>query len=107
MSSSESKNQEEIVRYEIKIDLDIINQIRLAEYGEANMAQMRDNVIGTSKILERHLDNLVKWELINDHKPERNGSPRRISLKVPFNVARSRLERLRRAIDIVNEHFNI
>ena len=97
----------EVIKYDVNIDLKIINTIVFDKNEVTNIGELRNNVSGISNVLERHLSNLVKWGLIQDKKPEKNGVARKISLNVPYGVAMDTIMKLKNAVEIVNEFFNI
>ena len=71
----------------------------------ASMVQLRYNACGTTHKLEQHLSNLVRWGLVNDKKPDRNGVARQISLSQDYGDCMSILIKLKDAIDTVNEYL--
>jgi hypothetical protein len=93
------------ITYDIDLDLRIINAI-VFEKGEAiSITNLRNFIEIHSTRLEEHLQNLVKWDMIIDKKPDKNGKARIISLARPSGDIMIELVKLKEAIDKVNEYL--
>lgn len=106
-----------VIKYDIDMDLRIVNTIALSSSSyssslpsrynceRSTYSELRTNAACSQQKLDDHLENLEKWELITDKKPEKNGQARIISLAKPYGDVMHELMRLKMAIDTVNEFF--
>lgn len=93
------------IKYDVMIDIKILNTVLGSKNQVANITDLRNNAVSYSLTLDEHLANMVRWELITDERPEGNGKARRISLQKPYDFCLHELLRLRTAIETINEFF--
>lgn len=94
------------IKYDIELDLNIINAIVMSKDEVATMSHLRYNSTGINAKLEQHLDNLKKWGMVQDQKPEGFGKARKISLTKTHSECISILTKIKNAIETVNEYLD-
>lgn len=94
------------IKYDADIDIRIVNSIVLSGKNETiTMSELRRNVPIYQKNLERHVECLVRWHIINDQKSPSNGKARKLTLNMDYGDAMRVLMKLKDAIETVNEFF--
>jgi predicted HTH transcriptional regulator len=111
------KSKANIIKYDIDLDIKIVNTITLSSsptttslpsrYNceKTTYSELRTMAACSQNKLDEHLENLVKWGLITDRKPKRTGQARIVKLAAPYGDVMRDLMRLKDAIDTVNEFF--
>lgn len=94
-----------MITYDIDIDFRIISTISTSSKLSTNHSELRASAHSAPNILDKHLENLQAWGLIQDKKPSSNGLPRKITLLEPYDYCLSQLTELKTAIDKVNYFF--
>jgi hypothetical protein len=96
-----------VITYDINIDLKIVNAIVFENPKEERISinRLRNYLeIHTSR-LEEHINNMVRWNMLTDKKPDKNGKTRFISFAKPSCECMVELVKLKEAIDMVNDHL--
>lgn len=105
------------IKYDIDLDIKIVNTITLSSsptttslpsrYNceKTTYSELRTIVACSQNKLDEHLENMVKWKLITDKKPTKNGQARIVKLARPYGDAMRELMKIKDAIDTVNEFF--
>jgi predicted helicase len=94
-----------VITYDISIDLKIINAIVFETKERISINRLRNYLEIHSSRLEEHINNLVRWKMLIDKKPEKNGKTRFISFARPSCECMVELIKLKEAIDMVNDHL--
>ena len=95
-----------LVKYDIKLDIKILNTIMSEDAASISISNLRNYVGIHSSSLEEHIDYLVKWDMIVDKKPDKNGKARLISLARSYDYCLYDLIKLKDCIGTVNEYFS-
>lgn len=92
--------------YDIDLDIRILNAIVFEKGESISINTLRNYIEIHSTRLEEHIQQLVKWDMVVDKKPERNGKARLISFSRPSGECMIELIKIKEAIDKVNEYFS-
>lgn len=103
------------IKWDIDLDIKIVNTITLSSTSSSlptryncertTYSELRTTASCSQNKLEEHLQNLVKWGIITDRKPQKNGQARIVKLAKPYGDIMRDLMRLKDAIDTINEFF--
>ena len=94
------------MKYDISLDIQILNTIESEKHGKINISDLRNYIGIHSSQLEYHLEQLVKWNIISDTKPNGPGKARIISFSRLPEECIVELLKLKEAIDYVNRYFS-
>ena len=95
-----------VISYDISLDIKILNCIMSDKNDKIPISQLKNYLGVHSTRLEEHLEQLVKWNIIVDTKPESFGKARLISLARYYHLCMFELVKLKDSIAIVNEYFS-
>lgn len=112
-------NKKNVIKYDIDMDIKIVNTITLSPPSKSSSSSLpsryncerttysdlRTTAACSQNKLDEHLQNLEKWGLVTDKKPQKNGQARIVTLAKPYGDVMHELMRLKDAIDTVNEFF--
>ena len=104
--STNNNNNKLLIKYEIDLDVRIISAIVFQKGEKITISNLRNHIGIHSARLEEHIDHLVKWGMLSDRKPDKNGKARIISFARPSCECMLELMNLKEAIDKVNQYFS-
>jgi predicted transcriptional regulator len=95
------------INYDIDLDIRILNAIVFEKGESITISNLRNYIEIHSTRLEQHLEQLAKWNMIVDTKPDGPGKARIISFgDRPSGECMIELVKIKEAIDKVNEYFD-
>lgn len=97
-----------LITYDIDLDLRILSTITLEPKEKISISNLRNYLEVHSSRLEEHIKHLVKWGMLSDKKPEKNGKARIISFPTnkTFGDCMMEILKLKEAVDLVNNYFS-
>ena len=95
-----------LITYDIDLDFKIINAVEFGNRERISITSLRNHIEIHSSRLEEHIHNLVRWNMLKDKKPEKNGKARIISFaRDSYSDCMVELMKLKESIDFVNDHL--
>lgn len=101
-----NNNNRLLIKYDIDLDIRIIAAVVFQKGEKVTISNLRNYIEIHSTRLEEHIDHLVRWGMLSDKKPDKNGKARIISFARPSCECMLELMNLKEAIDKVNQYFS-